>query len=61
MFRCFNFKFVSLVFACPEDFENSFATAFGPNDVTGHKKRRETGGHKTPDSEHLPSQVIGFA
>ena len=40
-----------------EDFRNSSAGAFGPNDVTGDEKRRETDGHKTPESEHLPIQT----
>jgi len=43
-----------------EDFRNSSAGAFGPNDVTGEEKRRETDGHKTPDGEHLPIQITGF-
>jgi hypothetical protein len=44
----------------PEDFRNLIAVAFGPNDVTGEEKRRETDGHKTPEGEHLPIQMIGF-
>jgi hypothetical protein len=38
---CFVVSFFNLsvwfVVACLEDFRNSFAVAFGPNDVTGHK------------------------
>jgi hypothetical protein len=33
---------------------------FGPNDVTGDEKRRETDDHKTPEDEHLPIQMTGF-
>jgi len=35
--------------------------AFEPNDITGDEKRRETDDHQTPDGEHLPIQMIGFA
>ena len=44
-----------------EGFRSSFALAFDPNDVTGDEKRRETDDHQTPDDEHLPIQIIGFA
>jgi hypothetical protein len=43
-----------------KDFRNSSAIAFGPNEVTGEEKRRETDNHKTPDGEHLPIPMIGF-
>ena len=39
---------------------NSSAVAFGPNDITGDEKRRETDGHKTPDGEHFPIQTMGW-
>ena len=43
-----------------ENFKNSFAVSFGPNDENGEEKRRETDDYKAPDGEHLPIQMIGF-
>ncbi|MGO9480083.1 MAG: hypothetical protein ACLQAH_00645 [Limisphaerales bacterium] len=62
LFRCLIFfdLYAWFVVFRPEDFRNLFAVAFGPNDVTGEEKRRETDGHKTPEGEHLPIQMIGF-
>jgi hypothetical protein len=51
---------VWLVVSRLEDFRNSLAVTFGPNDVTGDEKRRETDGHKAPDGGHLPIQMLGF-
>jgi len=51
---------VWFVVVCLEDFRNSSAVAFGPNDVKGEEKRRETEDHKTPEGEHLPIQMTGF-
>src|ERR1022692_1130578 len=61
---CFVVSFFDLlvwfVVACLEDFRNASAAAFGPNDVTGDEKRRDTESHKTPEGEHLPIQMIGL-
>ena len=49
-----------LVVSRLQDYRTSSAAAFGPNDVTGEKKRHKTDGHKTPDVEHLPIRMVGF-